>query len=114
MQYYIQKLHDKEMEDLLVEYMERVFPDYDISYCYATKHAGYFTFRKNGEVSVEFIISSFSCYPFAMDSETLKSDLDERVRKKYLNFMIENFKEYEKEYGEFLSNNENVHQYKKF
>lgn len=101
MLHYIQKLHDENLEIDLVAKMQEEFSDFDISYDYATEHAGYFTFKHNNKTVVEFIITNFECHPFNMDDWLKKDGFDKKVKDVYHDFMQTAFKDYKKNLKEY-------------
>ncbi len=103
---YIQKLHDDNREEDLVNFMHQSFPDFDITYNYETMHAGYLTFEKNRKVAIEFVIGSFCCYHFGVNDYSLEKDgLPREVKNAYLKFMAQTFEEYQDDYLEYRIKN---------
>lgn len=94
MTHYIQKLHDENLEIDLLEYMQEVFHEFEISYNYATKHAGYFTFKQKGKIVTEFIITNFFCHSFNMDDNLQKCRFEKEVNSVYRRFMASLFDDY--------------------
>ena len=98
MERYIQKLHSEHKEQTLLKTMQEAFPDFEVSYQFATEHAAYFIFKSNGVVVVEFIVSNFKCHPFNIDEWLYKLKFDKKVNRIYLNFMANEFKDFVENY----------------
>ena len=109
MQYYIQKIHDENIEQDLLDYMQDSFPEYEIAYNYATKHSGYFTFKQNGKTVTEFIITSFFCHGFSMDDKLQKSGFEKQVNRVYRTFMASVFSDYLEEFKNETITKQNEH-----
>lgn len=91
---YIQRLHDEQKEQDLLQFMQNNFQGFEICYRYASKHVGYLTFLKNGNEVAEFAILNFKCYSFNVDEVQARKNLCEKVRELYNNFMSETFDDY--------------------
>lgn len=109
MTYYIQKLHDDNREEDLVDFMQEVFCGYEISYHNETKHSGYFTFKYNGEAVTEFIITSFFCHAFNMDDYLFKSGFEKQVNREFRKFMSSIYPEYLEEFKTATITKQNEH-----
>lgn len=109
MTHYIQKLHDENKEEDLVDFMQQSFPNFDVTYKYSTEHAGYFTFKHNGKVAIEFIIVNFKTYHFGVNDFRLeKNGFHKQVNKAYLTFMKETFEQFAEDYDSYLNKENNT------
>lgn len=109
MTYYIQKLHDDNREEDLVNFMQENFPNFEISYHNETEHTGYFEFRYKGQTVSEFVITSFFCHAFNIDDYLYKNGFEKQVNLVYREFMSTLYKDYLEEFKNTEITKQNEH-----